>query len=136
MRSVNVLKIMVIFFQDVSRSIVAGTSQGATTRANPGKSDTALKVTLLASEWSSSMGGLSTINRQLAILLAKHIQVEVTLLVPQFACSEEDKRAASSHNVAIREAEKLTGYSDPLDWLSFPPRDLVIDIVLGQRFND
>ncbi|PFX16502.1 OTU domain-containing protein [Stylophora pistillata] len=90
-----------------------------------------LKVTLLGSEWSSSMGGLSTINRQLAILMAKRTQVDVTLLVPQFACSEEDKRTARSHNVSIREAEKLTGYSDPLDWLSFPPRDLVIDFVLG-----
>ena len=131
MRSVNVLKIMVIFFQDLSPSIVVGTSQDVTARANPGMSDTALKATLLASEWSSSMGGLSTINRQIAILLAKHIQVEVTLLVPQFACSEEEKRAAGSHNVAIREAERRPGYNDPLDWLSFPPRDLVIDVVLG-----
>ena len=64
------------------------------------------------------MGGLSTINRQLATLLAKHKQVEVTLLVPQFACSEEEKRAAGSHNVAIREAERRPGYNDPLDWLS------------------
>ena len=77
------------------------------------------------------MGGLSTINRQLAILLGQHMQVEVTLLVPQFACSEEEKRAAGSHNVAIREAERRPGYNDPLDWLSFPPRDLVIDVVLG-----
>ena len=114
------------FFQGLLSSFLVGT-----TRASPGKFDTALKVTLLASEWSSSMGGLSTINRQLAILLGKHIQVEVTLLVPQFACSEEEKRAAGGHNVAIREAEKLTGYNDPLDWLSFPPRDLVIDVVLG-----
>ena len=77
------------------------------------------------------MGGLSTINRQLAILLGNHVQVDATLLVPQFACSDEEKRAAGSHNVAIREAEELTGYNEPLDWLSFPPRDLVIDVVLG-----
>ena len=95
------------------------------------KSATALKVTLLGSEWNSSMGGLSTINRQLAILLAKHSEVDVTLLVPQFACSEEEKRMASSHNVTILEAEKLEGFSDPLEWLSFPPRDLDIDFVLG-----
>ncbi|XP_078383044.1 uncharacterized protein LOC144665651 [Oculina patagonica] len=94
-------------------------------------SDTALRVTLLASEWSSSMGGLSTINRQLATLLAKHKQIEVTLLVPQFACSEEEKRAARNCNVIVREAERRPGYNDPLDWLSFPPRDLAIDIVLG-----
>ena len=95
------------------------------------KSATALKVTLLGSEWSSSMGGLSTINRQLAIQLAKHSEVEVTFLVPQSACSEDEKRMASSHNVSIREAKTLVGFSDPLDWLSFPPRDLVIDFVLG-----
>ena len=77
------------------------------------------------------MGGLSTINRQLAILLAKHSDVDVTLLVPQFTCSEEEKRMASSHNVTILEAEKLEGFGDPLEWLSFPPRDLDIDFVLG-----
>ena len=77
------------------------------------------------------MGGLSTINRKLATLLAEHTQVEVTLLVPQFACSEEEKRAARSHNVAIREAERRPGYNDPLDWLSFPPRDFAIDVVVG-----
>ena len=77
------------------------------------------------------MGGLSTINRQLAVLLAKHSEVDVTLLVPQFACSEDEKRMASSHNVTILEAEKLEGFRDPLEWLSFPPRDLDIDFVLG-----
>ena len=95
------------------------------------KSATALKVTLLGSEWSSSMGGLSTINRQLAIQLAKHSEVEVTFLVPQFACLEDERRNASSHNVSIQEARKRIGFSDPLDWLSFPPKDLVIDFVLG-----
>ena len=95
------------------------------------KSATALKVTLLCNEWSSSMGGLSTINRQLAILLAKHSEVDVTLLVPQFSCSEEERRMARIHNVSLREAQKRPGYADSLDWLSAPPRDLDIDIVLG-----
>ena len=95
------------------------------------KSATALKVTLLGSEWSSSMGGLSTINRQLAILLAKHSEVDVTLLVPQLACSEEERRMARIHNVSLREAQKRPGYANSLDWLSAPPRDLDIDIVLG-----
>ena len=77
------------------------------------------------------MGGLSTINRQLAILLAKHSKLDVTLLVPQFACTDRERTMASSHNVSIQEAEKLEGFSDPLEWLSFPPRDLDIDFVLG-----
>ena len=76
------------------------------------------------------MGGLSTINRQLAILLAKRREIEVTFLVPKFNCSEEDKRTAWNHNVLIKEAEKLPGF-DPLDWLSFPPKELIIDVVLG-----
>ena len=121
---------MVIFLQDLSLSDVPDASQGATAEIHPLKYHSALKVTLLASEWSSSMGGLSTINRQLATLLAKYKQLEVTLLVPEFSCYEKEKRAAKSHNVIIREAERRPGY-DPLDWLSFPPRDLVIDIVLG-----
>ena len=89
------------FLQGLSSSNVAARSHGEACQINRMKSATALKVTLLGSEWSSSMGGLSTINRQLAILLAKHSEVDVTLLVPQFACSEEEKRMASSHNVTI-----------------------------------
>ena len=77
------------------------------------------------------MGGLSTINRHLAILLAKHSDMDVTLLVPRFACSEDEKRMARMHNVSLREAQKRPGYADPLDWLSAPPRDLDIDILLG-----
>ncbi|XP_078376831.1 uncharacterized protein LOC144660144 isoform X2 [Oculina patagonica] len=90
-----------------------------------------LKVTLLSSEWSSSKGGLSTINREIAVLLAKHPHVEVTLLVPQFSCSEEDKKAARSRNITILEAEKRPGFEDPLDWLISPPKKHVIDVIVG-----
>ena len=62
--------------------------------------------------------------------MAKRSEVEVTLLVPQFACSEKEKRDAESHKIVIKEAERRPGY-DPLDWLSFPPKDLKIDMVLG-----
>ena len=99
-------------------------------RGHPAKCDKTLKVTLLANEWNSSRGGLSTINRHLAILMAERNEVEVTLLVPQYACSEEEKRIAESHKIVIKEAERRPGY-DPLDWLSFPPKDLIIDVVLG-----
>ena len=107
------------------------TAQDAPAKENQGKSDTALSVTLLASEWDSTKGGLSTINRELATELAQHEQVKVTLLVPQFSCSEEGKRTAASHKVSIKEAERCPGYDDPLDWLSFPPEDLTIDIIVG-----
>ena len=89
-----------------------------------------LKVTLLANEWGSSKGGLSTINRTLAIHLAKDPHVEVTILVPEFECGEKDKRVAKSHNISIREAKDLPGFSNPLDWLSYPPEDLDIQVVI------
>ena len=106
-------------------------TQDAPAKDNQGKSDLALSVTLLGSEWDSSKGGLSTVNRELATELAQDEQVNVTLLVPQYSCSEEGKRTAESHKVFIREAEGRPGYDDPLDWLSFPPRDLAIDIIVG-----
>ena len=95
------------------------------------KSGTALSVTLLASELDSSKGGLSTLNRELATELAQHEQVKVTVLVPQYSCSEEGKRTAESYNVSITEAVRRPGYDDPLDWLSSPPEDLTIDIIVG-----
>ena len=87
-----------------------------------------LRVTLLSSEWRSTKGGLSTINRELAIQLAKHPSVEVCVYLPQ--CSEEDKQVAASHNVQIVEAEKRPGLEPEL-WLSCLPKDHVVDCVIG-----
>ena len=88
-----------------------------------------LQITLLADEWKSSKGGLSTFNRELAIGLAKHPHVAVTIFVPK--CTEEDKKAAGKHNIRIVEAKERVGFNEPLDWLSFPPRDLVADVIIG-----
>ena len=87
-----------------------------------------MKVTLLSSEWRSTKGGLSTINRELAIQLAKHKNVEVSMYLPQ--CSEEDKRVAANHNVHLIEAEEIPGY-DPIDWLATIPKDHDMDCVIG-----
>ena len=76
------------------------------------------------------MGGLSTLNRKLAVLLAKQPLVNVTVFVPQNACSEEDKKSASKSNVTIQEAKKRPGYDD-LDWLCSPPKSLSIDVIVG-----
>ena len=95
----------------------------------PGRS--ILRVALLANEWGSSKGGLSTINRTLAIHLAKHANVEVTFLVPEFVCGEEDQRTARGYNIAIKEVQRRPAFNDPLDWLSFPPKDLDIQVVIG-----
>ena len=112
-------------------STLPSSSQATAAQTYPRPSGKTLNVTLLASGWGSSMGGLSTINRKVAMFLAKHNQLSITLLVPEFACSEKDRRDAGRHNIAIREAQSRPGYTDPLDWLSVPPRDLGIDIVLG-----
>ena len=69
-----------------------------------------------------------SLNRKIAIYLAEHPEVAVSFLVPK--CSEEDKRSAGSHNVIVIEAQRRPGY-EPIDCLSFPPRDLVVDIIIG-----
>ena len=88
-----------------------------------------LKVTILASEWGSSKGGLSTINRELAIQLAKCSGVGITFFLPK--CSEEDKKEALCHKINIIEAGRCPGFDD-LEWLRFGrPEHLQIDIIVG-----
>ena len=88
-----------------------------------------LKVTLLSSEWKSSTNGdLSTINRELAIQLAKHPNVDVSVLL--LNCSEADRSSAESHNVKLIEADRVPGVEPVLCLLS-PPRDHKIDCVIG-----
>ena len=84
---------------------------------------------MLSSEWRSSTNGdLSTINRELAIQLAKHSNVEVSVFLPQ--CNEEDRNNAESHHVQLVEAEKVVGW-DPVDRLINVPDGHVIDCVVG-----
>ena len=87
-----------------------------------------VKVTILASEWGSSKGGLSTLSREVALQLARFPEVQITVLLPR--CSEGAKNQALNHNVTVVEATPLPGFEE-LDWLSFPPEDLQIDIVVG-----
>ena len=87
-----------------------------------------VQVAILASEWRSSKGGLSTINRELAIQLAKYPEVEITFFLPK--CSQEDKTLVLQHKVTIVEAKRRPGFEE-LDWLSFPPEELQIDIIVG-----
>lgn len=89
-----------------------------------------LKVALLGDEWNSSKGGVSTLNRELAIHLAEDLRLDVTVLVPEGACKDEERKEAGGYRVSIVHAKARPGY-DPLDWLSFPPKDLSIDIVVG-----
>ena len=108
----------------------SSTSQVETGHGDGFSARSIIKVTLLGSEWNSSEGGLSTLNRELAIYLSKHPKVEVTLLVPEGVCKDNEKREAGSYGITIVEAKEQTGY-DPLDWLISPPKDLSIDVVIG-----
>jgi len=87
-----------------------------------------LQVTLLSSEWKSTKGGLSTVGRELAIQLAKHTNVEVSVYIPQ--CGEEDKKIAASLNVKLVEAEELPGYG-AADWLASLPEYHAMDCIIG-----
>ena len=87
-----------------------------------------LRVLFLASEWGSSKGGLSTMNRELAINTAQHSSVDVTIFVPQ--CNDEDKKAALGHKIKLVEATSQLG-EEKLQWLFFLPDDLHIDVVVG-----
>ena len=89
-----------------------------------------LNITLLASEWNSSAGGLSTLNRELAIHLARIQNVRVSLLVPEGACDIEDKEEARSFGISILDAKKCVAV-EPLLWLSNPPQDHNIDVIVG-----
>ncbi|XP_015777688.1 PREDICTED: uncharacterized protein LOC107355611 isoform X2 [Acropora digitifera] len=89
-----------------------------------------LNITLLASEWKSSAGGLSTLNRELAIHLAQIQNVRVSLLVPEGASDDEDKELARSFGISILDAKKCVAF-EPLLWLSNPPQDHKIDVIVG-----
>ena len=120
---------MLLLFQDL-RSIpsTASTSQEDHESNSGSTSSRQLRVTLLSSEWRSTKGGLSTINRELAIQLAKHPSVEVSVYLPQ--CSEEDKQVARDHNVRLIKAREMPGL-EPNFWLSCLPEDHAVDCVIG-----
>ena len=84
---------------------------------------------MLSSEWRSSTdGNLSTINRELAIQLAKHPNVDVSVLLPN--CSREDRSSAKGHNVKLIEAGGVPGV-EPVLCLSSPPINHTMDCVIG-----
>ena len=84
---------------------------------------------MLSSEWRSSTDGdFPTINRELAIQLAKQPNVDVSVFLPN--CSGEDRSNAEYHNVKLIEADRVPGV-DPVLWLSSPPRNHTMDCVIS-----
>ena len=95
-------------------------------------SDKTLIVTTLSSEWKSSKGGLTTINRELTIQLAKHPNVKVYVYLPK--CTEEDKKVARSHSVQLIEAKELPGF-EPIDWLTSLPEGHLPHCLIGHGLH-
>ncbi|XP_068751797.1 D-inositol 3-phosphate glycosyltransferase-like [Montipora capricornis] len=91
----------------------------------------ALNITLLGSEWNSLAGGLSTLNRELAIHLSQHPNVSVSMLVPEGACKDEDRKAAKDLEINVLDARQRPGFREPLACLCFPPEDHRMDVVIG-----
>ena len=56
--------------------------------------------------------------------------MKISLLVPEGACNTEEIREADGYGITIVEAKERTAY-DRLDWLSIPPQDHFMDIVVG-----
>ena len=87
-----------------------------------------LQVTLLSNEWGSTKGGLPTINRKLAIQLAKDGDVKVCMYLPYV--SEKDRKAAADCGVNLMIAKEKPG-NEPIDWLASIPSDHQMDVLIG-----
>ena len=114
----------------VSKSGDETIPQKATGQSASSATSRSLNVTLLGDEWGSSAGGLSTINRELAIHLSQQSGVNVSLLCPEKSCSTEEIREADGYGITIVEAKERAAY-DRLDWLTIPPQYHFMDIVVG-----
>ena len=89
---------------------------------------TEVKYTLLAAEWGSKHGEVSTLSRVFAIELAKRPKVHVSVFVPR--CDQKEMDEARSYKITLVQAARRPGF-DETDWLCYPPHDLQIDIVIG-----
>ncbi|WP_441165428.1 glycosyltransferase [Micromonospora sp. L31] len=86
-------------------------------------------VLALATEWSSSLGGLSTFNRQLCGSLTAHARVTCVVL----RATDEERRDATSAGVTLIEAPEAPGASD-VDRLSRRPplpEGTAPDVIIG-----
>ena len=56
--------------------------------------------------------------------------MRVSLLVPEGASNDMDKREAQSFDISVVEAKQRLGY-EPLEWLGIPPEGHRMDVVVG-----
>lgn len=78
------------------------------TTHEPKPSNRKRRMLLVADEWSSGRGGISTVNRELSIALAAS-NVEATVMVP--SASEDDVNSASDADVALVTPARVPGLS-------------------------
>ncbi|XP_077991458.1 D-inositol 3-phosphate glycosyltransferase-like [Glandiceps talaboti] len=89
-----------------------------------------LHVVLLMDEWCSSKGGIQTVNRHMAINLAKLDNISVTCSLDDFSESEEEE--AGKHGVKLIRSVYTAGRSRQL-WLQ---NDRPVDVIIGHsRFT-
>ena len=90
-----------------------------------------IKVTILANECGLiSSFFAEELARQLATFT--QIGVEVSLLVPENTqVYDWSKGSLEENGVTIVKAKRRPGFTDPVDWLYYPPEDLKTDIVIG-----
>lgn len=89
------------------------------------------RILLIADEWRSGHGGLSTLNRELATALASR-GVDAAVMVPQ--SSDEDVKAASEVNVAVVTPARVPGLTDRETLLLrpvFAEPDWEPDVIVG-----
>ena len=91
-----------------------------------------IDVMFLCDEWKSSKGGLSTLNREFAINLAKTTTKSMKIHCYVSKSDDRDREDARQHGVNIITARSVPGSADSLEWLKFPPPELPHpDIVIG-----
>ena len=91
-----------------------------------------IDVMFLCDEWKSSKGGLSTLNREFAINLAKTTIESMKIHCYVSKSDDRDRDDARQHGVNLITAQSVPGSTDPLDWLKIPPLELPHpDIVIG-----
>lgn len=87
-----------------------------------------LTYLLVATEWSSAHGGVSTFNRNLCIALAKQGHT-VYCFIP--SAEERDYALASKHNVEIIVANNYPGLNIEAKLARGPIRSVIPDVVIG-----
>ena len=91
-----------------------------------------INVMFLCDEWKSSKGGLSTLNREFAINLAKTTIETIKIHCYVSKSDDRDRDDARKYGVNLITAQSVPGSTDPLDWLKIPPPELPHpDIVIG-----